>query len=85
MYYINISKVLDNYLSRCKCTGGDSNEGIGLAGGGATVFSLKFLFIFIFYFILFIFYFFVAVDGTVIIHFCFFLVLLSVTENFYNI
>ena len=60
---------------------GIQTRGLGLWGGGATVFSLKFLFIFIFYFILFIFDFFVAVDGTVIIH----LLLFSVTENFYNI
>ena len=26
--YINLSKFLDNYLSRCKCTGGDSRGGI---------------------------------------------------------
>ena len=37
--YINISKVLDNYMSRCKCTGGDSRCGIGLVGDIS--FSLK--------------------------------------------
>ena len=31
--YINLSKVLDNYWSRCKCTGGDSRGGTGLVGG----------------------------------------------------
>ena len=53
MYYINISKVLDNYLSRCKCTGGDSNEGIGLAGGGGDSFFFEIFihFYFLFYFI----------------------------------
>ena len=33
--YINISKVLDNYtvyMSRCKCTDGDSKGGIWLVG-----------------------------------------------------
>ena len=30
--YINLSKVLDNYMSRCKCTGGDSRGGIGMGG-----------------------------------------------------
>ena len=37
--YINLSKVLDNYMSRCKCTGGDSRGGIGL--GGTSVFLWK--------------------------------------------
>ena len=37
--YINISKVLGNYMSRCKCTGGDSKGGILLVGGHH--FSLK--------------------------------------------
>ena len=32
--YINLSKVLDNYIKRCKCTGGESRGGIWLAGGG---------------------------------------------------
>ena len=31
--YINIPKVLDNYMSRCKSAGGDSRGGIGLVGG----------------------------------------------------
>ena len=39
IHYINISKVLDNYMSRCKCTGGNSMGGIGLVGDIS--FSLK--------------------------------------------
>ena len=36
--YINISKVFDTYMSRCNFTGGDSKDGIGLVGVGASVF-----------------------------------------------
>ena len=36
--YINLSKALDNYTSRCKCTSGEIEGGIGLWGGGASVF-----------------------------------------------
>ena len=38
--YINLSKVLDNYMSRCKCTGRDSRGGSGLVGGDIS-FSLE--------------------------------------------
>ena len=31
--YINLFKVLSNYMSRWKCTGGNSRGGIGLVGG----------------------------------------------------
>ena len=31
--YINLFKVLDNYMSRCKCAGGHLRGGIGLVGG----------------------------------------------------
>ena len=31
--YINLSKVLDNYMSRCECSGRDWRGGIGLVGG----------------------------------------------------
>ena len=37
--YINLSKVLDNYMSRCKCTGCSSRGGIRLVGDIS--FSLK--------------------------------------------
>ena len=38
--YINLSKILDNYVRRCKCTGGDSRVGLGW-WGGASVFLRK--------------------------------------------
>ena len=34
--YINLSKVLDNYMRRCKCTSGGSM--VGLVCGGTSVF-----------------------------------------------
>ena len=37
--HINLSKVLDNYMSRCKCTGGNLRGRIGLVGDIS--FSLK--------------------------------------------
>ena len=37
--YINLSKVLDNYMSRCKCSGGDSR--VELGWWGDISFSLK--------------------------------------------
>ena len=30
--YINLSKVFDIYMRRCKCTGGDSRVGLCLCG-----------------------------------------------------
>ena len=37
--YINLSKVLDNYTRRCKCTSAESR--VGLVCGGNVRFSLK--------------------------------------------
>ena len=41
--YINLSKVLDNYTGRCKCTSGESRLGLVCVcvGGGDISFSLK--------------------------------------------
>ena len=30
--YLSISKVIYNYMNRCKCTNGNSRGGIGLVG-----------------------------------------------------
>ena len=38
---INISKVLDNYTRRCKCTSGKSRVGFVCWRGGALVFFTK--------------------------------------------
>ena len=46
MDYINISKVLDNYLSRCNCSGGDSRDESELVRGHQ--FSVKNISIIIF-------------------------------------
>ena len=37
--YINLFKVLDNYMRRCNCTGGGSRVGLGWCGDIS--FSLK--------------------------------------------
>ena len=39
--YINLSKVLDNYTRRRKCTSGESTVGFVGGGGGDIGFSLK--------------------------------------------
>ena len=37
--YINLSKVLDNYMRRRKCTSGESRVGFVAGGGGHRFFS----------------------------------------------
>ena len=39
--YINLSKILDNYMRRCKCAGGDSRVGLGWWWEGDISFSQK--------------------------------------------